>query len=162
MGKILKLEYKDVKDFKKEFRKRTGARNVDNMFKTIANKALENTIEHIMKNPNTPIQDGNYIRGWKEDVKLARKSKGEFVASATNKAKNRVAKRFGMDEFYAEYIEYGNINPAPYYEDENGKVHWHTRPKGLELLANAEIDTERKIQGIVNDEINKLFGGLFD
>ena len=162
MGNIFDVEYKDVKDFAKEFRKRGGKRKVDNMFRTIANKSLENTIEHIVKNPKTPVQDGNYIRGWKEDVKLAKKSKGEFVASATNKAKNNVAKRFNMDQFYAEYIENGNENPAPYYEDESGKVHWHTRPERLKLLATAEIDTEQKLQSIVDDEVKKLLGGLFD
>ena len=164
MGKLLKFEYQDVKDFKKEFRKRTGKRNVDNMFKEIANKALENTLKEAEE--NTPKRgDGTLKAHWRKNVKSARKIKGEFVASATNKAYNKLAAEImGKPErngYYASWVEVGNVNPAPYYEDENG-VHWISRPEGVHMLAKAENNTEGKLQSIVDDEIKKFFGGLFD
>lgn len=149
MGKVLRFEYKELKDFKKEFSKRVGKRNVDGMFKTIANKALENTLSEAEK--LTPVLTGELKTSWRKNVKSARKSKGDIVATAVNKAYNEEAKAAHMDPYYAEYVEEGHK-----------KVPWRKRTHGVHMLAKAEIDTERKLQGIVNDEIKKLFGGLFD
>lgn len=165
MGNFIQFEYKDVKDFSKEFGKRIGKRNVDDMFKDIANNALENTltaVERPKELGGTPVQDGDLKRAWRKDVKSARKTKGEFVASAENKVKNKLAARFGMEQEYASWVEEGNKKPAPYYEDENGKVHWISRPEGVHMLVNAEDDTLNKLPKIVDDEIKKFFGGLFD
>ena len=149
MGKVLKIEYKELKDFKKEFRKRTSVRNVTNTFKTIANKALENTLSNA--EDLTPVKTGELKSSWRKNVRSARKSKGDIVATAVNKAYNEEAKAAHMDPYYAEYVEEGHK-----------KVPWRKRTHGVHMLAKAEVDTERKIQGIVNDEIKKLFGGLFD
>ena len=149
MGKVLKIEYKELKDFKKEFRKRTSVRNVTNTFKTIANKALENTLSNA--EDLTPVKTGELKSSWRKNVRSARKSKGDIVATAVNKAYNEEAKAAHKDPYYAEYVEEGHK-----------QVPWRKRTHGVHMLAKAEVDTERKIQGIVNDEIKKLFGGLFD
>ena len=149
MGKILKIEYKELKDFKKEFSKRTSVRNVTNAFKTIANTALENTLSEAEN--LTPVKTGELKSSWRKNVKFARKTKGDVVATAVNKAYNEDAKAARMDPYYAEYVEEGHK-----------KVPWRKRTHGVHMLAKAEVDTERKIQGIVDDEIKKLFGGLFD
>ena len=148
MAKILKFEYKEVKEFRKEFRKRTGQRNVDKSLKNICNDALENTLTVAEK--NTPVQTGELKSSWRKDVKAARKSKGEFVASAINKAYNEDAKAARMDPYYAEYVEEGHK-----------KVPWRKKTHGVHMLANAELDTERKLQKIVDNEVKKFFGGLF-
>ena len=160
MSKFIEFECNDVIKFHKDLNKRVN--HVDEMFVQIAEKAMENTIKHIETNPKTPVQDGDYVRGWRNDIEPVKRNGRKYSKTTTNNASNEVAKRFNMDEFYAEYIEEGNRNPAPYYEDSEGKVHWHVRPEGLKLLATAELDTDRKLSRIVDDEIKKLLGGLFD
>ena len=149
MGKVLRFEYQEVKDFSKEFRKRTGTRNVDGVFKGIVNKALENTLSEA--EGLTPVKTGELKSSWRKNVKSARKSKGEFVASAINKAYNEEAKAVRMDPYYAEYVEEGHK-----------KVPWRKRTHGVHMLANAEEDTRRKLPVMIENEIKALLGGLFD
>ena len=160
MGKVVKFEYGEVKEFRKNLRTQASARNVDTMFRKICDVAMENTISAVETHPKHPEQDGDLKRGWRNDIKKARKSKNVYSKTATNKASNKLAKEFGLTEFYALYVEEGNKNPAPYYEDERG-VHWITRPEGVHMLRDAENDTLNKLQGIVDEEVKKLFGGLF-
>lgn len=148
MGKVIQIEYKDVKNFSKELRKRSGKRNVDNMFRKIGNVALENTIDEAEK--RTPVWTGELKSSWRKNVKSARKQKGEFVATATNKAYNEEAKEVGMNPYYASFVEEGHK-----------KVPWRKRTHGVHMLAEAEEDTRRNMEKIVDKEIKELFGGLF-
>lgn len=154
MAKILKFEYKEVKEFRKEFRKRTGQRNVDKSLKNICNDALENTtsIAKELVTKRTKRYSGELEDGWgdKAVIQKARKTKGEFVASATNKAFNPRAKVAGKDPYYASFVEEGHA-PVP----------WRASTHAIHALSDAELDTERKLQKIVDNEVKKFFGGLF-
>lgn len=149
MGKLIQFEYKDVKDFSKEFKKRVGVRNVNSAFKNVCNNALENTLDEAEK--RTPVQTGELKSSWRKNIKVARRRGESFSATAVNKAFNEEAKVAGMDPYYAEYVEEGHK-----------KVPWRKRTHGVHMLAEAEEDTRRKLPEIIENEMKKLLGGLFE
>ena len=149
MVKVFRFEYKQVDDFSKKFNKRAELRNVDGVFENVCNIALENTLTEAEK--TTPVYTGELKTSWRKNVKLARKQSSEFVASATNKAFNEEAQAVGMDPYYAEFVEEGHK-----------KVPWRKRTHGVHMLANAEEDTRRKLDKMVEREIETLLGGLFN
>ena len=160
MGKIFDVEYKDVSDFHKKLDKIIASKQVDDMFINSCEKAMDNTLD--VAEELTPKKGTGNLKGhWRKNVEKPEKTNKGFSQTATNAARNHLAGMFGMEEEYASWVEVGNERPAPYYEDENG-VHWITRPEGVPMLAEAENDTENKLPKIVDDEIRKLLGGLFD
>lgn len=149
MAKFIEFECKELKDFSKDLNKRVGVRNVNNMFKNTCDVALENTISEAEK--RTPVYTGELKSSWRKNVKVARRRGESFSATAVNKAYNEEAKAAGMDPYYAEYVEEGHK-----------KVPWRKRTHGVHMLAEAEEDTRRKLQGIIENEMKKLLGGLFE
>lgn len=149
MAKFIEFECKELKDFSKDLNKRVGVRNVNNMFKNTCDVALENTISEAEK--RTPVLTGELKSSWRKNVKVARRRGESFSATAVNKAYNEEAKAAHMDPYYAEYVEEGHK-----------KVPWRKRTHGVHMLAEAEEDTRRKLQGIVENEMKKLLGGLFE
>lgn len=151
MGKVIKFEYQDVKNFSKEFRKQTGKRNVDAMFRKICDVAMENTIS--VAEERSLVKTGELKSSWREDVKKTKKSGNLYSKMAINKAYNPRAKKAGMTPYYASFIEEGHE-----------KVPWRKDTHAVPMLtgqSGAEENTRRKLQEIVDKEINKLFGGLF-
>lgn len=161
MGKIFDVEYKDVKDFHRDLGRIITSKQVDDIFINSCEKAMDNTLDVAEK--LTPKKGtGNLKRHWRKNVDKPVKTNKGFSQTATNEAHNYLAGTFGMEEEYASWVEVGNKKPAPYYEDESGKVHWISRPEGVHMLAQAEVDTDNKLEKIVDEEIKKLLGGLFD
>ena len=150
MGNILTLKYDEVVKFSKALDKRI--KNVDKAFENVVERGMENTLKEAEK--DTPVRTGELKSSWRKDVEVTRQKGRLYIKEAENRAYNEeAAEYFGNDDmgYYAKYVEKGHA-PVP----------WRKSTHGVHMLANAEIDTERELQGIVDDEIKKLFGGLFD
>lgn len=149
MGKFVQFEYKEVKDFSKTLNNRVDGKKVEATFKNICDVALENTLSEAEK--KTPVWSGELKTSWRKNVESAKKQGDLFTATATNKAFNEEAAAIGMEGHYASFVEEGHK-----------KVPWRKRTHGVHMLAEAEEDTRRKLQGIVENEMKKLLGGLFE
>lgn len=149
MVKLIQFEYKDVKDFSKTLNKRVGSQNVDQAFKNICDVVLENTLSEAEK--RTPVWTGELKKSWRKNVKRTKKDGKTFSKIAINKAYNEEADAMGMDPYYAEFVEEGHK-----------KVPWRKRTHGVHMLAEAEEDTRRKMEKMVENEMKKLLGGLFE
>lgn len=146
MGKIFDVEYDDVKKFNKEFGKRIN--NIDDMFERIVERAMENTLREAEE--ETPVKTGELKSSWRKEVEKVKRDANKFSQKATNSAFNEEAVAVNMEGYYASFVEEGH-KPVP----------WRKNTHGIHMLAEAEVDTERKLPKIVDEEIRKLLGGLF-
>lgn len=149
MSKVLEFEYKDVSGFHKKLAGIVKSKRVDDVFINSCKVAMENTLREAEK--RTPVKTGELKTSWRKDVEKPERNGDSFSQTATNKAFNEEAAAIGMEGHYASFVEEGH-KPVP----------WRQRTYGVHMLADAEVDTEHKLQGIVENEIKKVFGGLFD
>lgn len=147
MTKVCELRYKDVENFSKGLNRKTK-KSTDALFKNICSTAMSNTLEEAEK--LTPVWSGELKKSWRDDVEAPHKRGKTWVTTAVNEAFNERAAEVGMEGHYASYIEEGHK-----------KVPWRKNTHGIHMLAKAEVDTERKLQQIADDEVRKFFGGLF-
>lgn len=148
MGKSVKFEYDDVKNFSKEFRKKTSKRSVDAMCRNICDIAMENTISEAEN--KTIVYSGELKDAWRRNIGKTKKTNGVYSKTAINKAYNQNAKNAGYTPYYALFIELGHK-----------KVGWRKDTHGIHMLRDAEENTLNKLQEIVDGEINELLGGIF-
>lgn len=152
MAKVIKLEHKDVTKFSKEFNKRVKPKSIDNLFISIADTAMENTIVEAEK--RSLVYSGELKKAWRRDIEKTEKVNNAYSKTATNKAHNPRAEQAGYTPYYAKFIELGHK-----------KVGWRKDTHAVPMLsgqAGAEEDTLSKLPKIVDDEIKKFFGGLFE
>ena len=149
MGKVFDVEYRDVKDFRRKLKTIVERKKTDKIFINSCEKAMENTLREAQE--ETPVLTGELKSRWRKDVEKPEKTKRGFSQSATNKAYNPEAADAGKDPYYASFVEKGH-KPVP----------WRKYTHGVYMLAHAENDTKDKLEGIVDAEIKKLLGGLFD
>ena len=147
MGKIVEFEYKDVKKLSKGLDRKS--KNIDGVFVDVCERAMENTLKEAEK--RTPVKTGELKSSWRKDVEKPKRVGKNFSQTATNNAFNEEAAAIDMEGHYASFVEEGH-KPVP----------WRQRTYGVHMLANAEVDTENKLQGIIEDEMKNFFGGLFD
>ena len=147
MGKLLEIKYDDVERFSCALKGRS--KKIDDVFINICDVAMENTLTEAEK--RTPVRTGRLKKAWRNNVEGVGESGDKFSEKATNDAFNWQAALLFMDPHYAEFVEKGHK-----------KVPWRKSTRGVHMLANAEEDTQNKMEKFVDDEIKKFFGGLFD
>ena len=148
MKNPIKFEYKDVSDFSRKLNKIINSKKVDDIFINSCKVAMENTLSEA--EAKTPIVTGELITSWRKDVERPKREGDSFSQTATNKAYNEEAVAVGMEGHYASFVEEGHK-----------KVPWRKRTQGIHMLAQAENDTDNMMEEIVDDEINKVLGGIF-
>lgn len=148
MGDIIKLEYKDVTDFSRKLKRVIKSKQVDKIFTESCKVAMDNTLSEA--EAKTPVVTGELYSSWRKDVERPEKHGDSFSQTATNKAYNEKAVAVGMEGHYASFVEEGHK-----------KVPWRARTVGIHMLAQAEQDTWNMLEEIVDDEVNKILGGVF-
>ena len=149
MSKVLTFEYNDVTRFAKELDKKIKSKGIDEIFINSCKVAMENTISEA--EAKTPVYTGELYTSWRKDIERPERQGNSFSQTATNKAFNEEADAMGMEGHYASFIEEGHK-----------KVPWRKRTDGIFMLAQAEHDTWNLLEEIVDDEVNKVLGGLFN
>ena len=148
MGNVIKLEHKDVSDFSRKLNKVIKSKQVDEIFINSCKVAMDNTLSEAEL--RTPVVTGELYSSWRKDVERPERRGKSFSQTATNKAYNERAVAAGMEGHYASFVEEGH-KPVP----------WRKHTFGVHMLANAENDTDNLLEEIVDDEINKVLGGIF-
>lgn len=148
MKNPIKFEYADVTRFARGLNKKVQSKEIDEIFINSCKVAMENTLSEA--EAKTPIVTGELYTSWRKDVEKPQRQGNSFSQTATNKAHNERAVAVGMEGHYASFVEEGHK-----------KVPWRKRTDGIHMLAQAEHDTWNLLEEIVDDEINKVLGGLF-
>lgn len=148
MSGVVKFEYKDVSDLSRSLNKVIKSKKVDDIFIESCKVAMDNTLSEA--EAKTPVVTGELYTSWRRDVEKPKRIGDSFSQTATNKAFNEEAAAIGMEGHYASFVEKGH-KPVP----------WRKRTHGIHMLAQAENDTWNMLEEIVDDEINKVLGGLF-
>lgn len=149
MGKIFDVEYKDVEVFHRDLKKIIDSNRVDDIFINSCEKAMDNTIYEAES--RTPVKTGELISSWRKDIEKPKRDGKGFSQTAINKAFNEEAAAMNMEGHYASFVEEGHK-----------KVPWRKNTYGVHMLAQAEQETDNVLEQIVDKEIKKLLGGLFD
>lgn len=150
MGKVLELRYKDVENFAKGLNRKTK-RGTDRLFINVVDTAMENTIK--IAEERSLKWSGELKESWRKNIEPTQKVGKKYSKKATNEAFNERAEEAGMEGHYASFIEEGHK-----------KVPWRKNTFAVPMLSGvngAEVDTERKLQQIADNEVKKFFGGLF-
>ena len=148
MSKVIEFEYKDVSNFSKKLNNIIKSNKVDDIFIESCEVAMENTLSEA--EDKTPIVTGQLYTSWRKDVERPYRNGNSFSQTATNKAFNEEAADLGMEGHYASFVEEGHK-----------PVKWRKNTHVIHMLAQAEHDTDNLLEKIVDDEINKVLGGLF-
>lgn len=148
MGKVINFEYADVTRFARGLNKKIQSKEIDDIFINSCKVAMENTLSEA--EDRTPIVTGELISSWRKDVEKPERHGNSFSQTATNKAFNEEAAAMNMEGHYASFVEEGHK-----------KVPWRKSTRGVHMLAQAEQDTNNLLEEIVDNEINKVLGGLF-
>lgn len=148
MKNPIKFEFDDVTKFSRGLNKKIQSKEIDNIFIESCKVAMDNTLSEA--EDRTPIVTGELISSWRRDVERPKRNGKSFSQTATNKAFNEEAAAIGMEGHYASFVEEGH-KPVP----------WRKNTRGIHMLARAENDTDNLLEEIVDDEINKVLGGLF-
>lgn len=148
MAKAIKFECKDVTDFSRKLNNVIKSKKIDDIFIESCKVAMDNTLSEA--EDRTPIVTGELYSSWRRDVERPKRNGKSFSQTAINKAFNEEAAAIGMEGHYASFVEEGH-KPVP----------WRKNTRGIHMLAKAENDTDNLLEEIVDDEINKVLGGLF-
>ena len=148
MATAIKFEYKDVSDFSRKLNKVIKSKKVDDIFINSCKVAMDNTLSEAEM--RTPVVTGELYSAWRRDVEKPVRQGDSFSQTATNKAFNEEAAAIGMEGHYASFVEKGHK-----------PVKWRKNTHGVHMLAQAENDTDNLLEEIVDDEINKILGGIF-
>lgn len=149
MGNFVEVKYNDIKNLSNNLNSVIKSNVVDDIFKRVSLEAMFNTIEEAEK--RTPVWSGELKKSWRDNVDAPDKQGNKWVTKAVNEAYNERAAAVGKDPYYAEFVEKGHK-----------KVPWRKNTYGVHMLAEAEEDTLRKLPDIIENEMKKLLGGLFD
>lgn len=148
MGKLLEIKYNDVDNFSRQLNRVIKSKRIDDIFIESCKVAMDNTLSEAEL--RTPVATGELYSSWRRDVERPQRQGDTFSQTATNKAFNEEAAAVGMEGHYASFVEEGH-KPVP----------WRKNTHGVHMLAQAENDTENLLEEIVDDEINKVLGGIF-
>ena len=148
MKNPIKFEYADVTRFARGLNKKVQSKEIDDIFIESCKVAMDNTLTEA--EDRTPVKTGELYSSWRRDVERPKRNGKSFSQTATNNAFNEEAAAMRMEGHYASFVEEGHK-----------KVPWRKRTDGIHMLAQAEHDTWNLLEEIVDDEINKVLGGLF-
>ena len=148
MKNPIKFEFADVTRFSRGLNKKIQSKEIDDIFIESCKVAMDNTLSEA--EAKTPIVTGELYTSWRRDVERPKREGGGFSQTATNKAFNEEAAAEGMEGHYASFVEKGHK-----------PVKWRKRTQGIHMLAQAENDTWNMLEEIIDDEVNKVLGGLF-
>lgn len=148
MSNAIKFECKDVTDFSRKLNNVIKSKKIDDIFIESCKVAMDNTLSEA--EDRTPVVTGELYSSWRRDVERPKRNGKSFSQTATNKAFNEEAAAVGMEGHYASFVEEGH-KPVP----------WRKNTRGIHMLAKAENDTWNLLEEIVDDEVNKVLGGIF-